>query len=118
MARATITLTRTNGSDGVVSIQYTTTNGTATAGVDYTASSGTLTFLDGQTTASFSIPVINGTKAGTGYLDQSASSSTPSGGVALGATNAVSLSSTTTLPPGISTSAPAPTPLTRTPAPR
>jgi uncharacterized delta-60 repeat protein/uncharacterized repeat protein (TIGR01451 family) len=85
---ATITLTRTNGSDGVVSIQYTTTNGTATAGVDYTTSSGTLTFLDGQASASFTVPIINGTKAGPDtsvYL----ALFNPSGGVALGAINAV-----------------------------
>ena len=85
---AVITLTRTNGSDGVVSIQYTTTNGTATAGVDYTASTGTLTFLDGQPSASFNVPIINGTKAGP---DTSVNLRlfNPSGGVALGATNAV-----------------------------
>ena len=46
------------------------------------------TFLDGQATASFSIPIINGTKAGP---DTSVILNlfNPSGGVALGATNAV-----------------------------
>lgn len=85
---AVITLTRTNGSDGLVSIAYTTTNGTATAGADYTTSSGTLSFSDGQTTASFSIPIINGTKAGPD-TSVNLKLSGPSGNVALGLTNAV-----------------------------
>ena len=85
---AIITVTRTNGTDGVVSIQYATTNGTAVAGVDYTTSAGTLTFLDGQSTASFTIPVSNGSKAGPD-LSIILQLFNPSGGVALGATNAV-----------------------------
>ena len=36
---ATITVTRTNGSTGSVSVNYATSNGTATAGSDYTATS-------------------------------------------------------------------------------
>ena len=49
---ATITVTRTVGSDGAVSVGYATSNGTATAGVggDYTATSGTLNWADGETT--------------------------------------------------------------------
>jgi hypothetical protein len=39
---ATITVTRTGGSSGAASVQYATSNGTATAGSDYTATSGTL----------------------------------------------------------------------------
>ncbi len=85
---ATIALTRTNGTDGVVSIQYTTTNGTAIAGTDYTTSSGVLTFLDGQANASFTIPIINGSKAGPD-LSIILKLFNPSGGVALGATNAL-----------------------------
>ena len=85
---ATITLTRTNGSDGVVSLQFATTNGTAMAGVDYYPTNGTLTLLDGQTSASFSIPIINGSKAGPD-LSINLLLFNPSGGVALGATNAV-----------------------------
>ena len=85
---ALITLSRTNGSDGLISIQYTTLNGTATQGVDYVTSAGTLTLLDGQTTASFSVPIINGSKAGpdTSILLKLYG---PGGGVALGATDAV-----------------------------
>ncbi len=53
----TITVDRTGGSDGSVSVNYTTSNGTATAGSDYTAVSGTLTFADGQTSNTFTVAV-------------------------------------------------------------
>jgi hypothetical protein len=45
---ATITATRTGGSDGVVSVSYATSDGTASSGSDYTATSGTLTWADGD----------------------------------------------------------------------
>ncbi|SHN57818.1 DUF4073 domain-containing protein [Desulfitobacterium chlororespirans] len=44
----TITVTRTGGSNGAVSVDYATSDGTATAGSDYTATSGTLNFADGD----------------------------------------------------------------------
>jgi hypothetical protein len=56
---ATITVTRTNGSTGTVTVQYATSDGTAQAGVRYSATSGTLTFANGVTTQSFSIPILN-----------------------------------------------------------
>jgi hypothetical protein len=46
---ATITVTRTGGSGGAVSVNYATSNGTATAGADYTAASGTLSWANGDT---------------------------------------------------------------------
>jgi hypothetical protein len=45
---ATITATRTGGSDGAVSVSYVTNDGTASAGSDYTTASGTLTWADGD----------------------------------------------------------------------
>lgn len=45
---ATITVTRTGGNAGAVSVQYSTLDGTATAGSDYTAASGTLNWADGD----------------------------------------------------------------------
>ena len=45
----TVTVNRTGGSDGTVSVDYSTSNNSATAGSDYTAVSGTLTWLDGET---------------------------------------------------------------------
>jgi hypothetical protein len=54
---ATVTVNRTNGNSGTISVAYAASNGTATAGKDYTATSGTLTFLNGETSKTFSIPV-------------------------------------------------------------
>ena len=42
-----------------VTVQYATSNGTATAGSDYTARSGTLSFAANQRTQSISIPILN-----------------------------------------------------------
>ena len=55
-ATATITVSRVGGTAGAVSVNYATSNGTATAGSDYTASSGTLTWADGDSSSkSFSV---------------------------------------------------------------
>ena len=62
---ATITVTRTGGSDGIVGASYATVaGGTATGGgavrrsVDYVNTSGTVTFGDGVTTPqTFTIPI-------------------------------------------------------------
>jgi hypothetical protein len=56
---ATITVNRTGGSDGQVTVDYTTSDGTATAGSDYQTASGTLTFADGVTSQTFDVPVID-----------------------------------------------------------
>lgn len=44
--KATITVTRTDGVDGAVSVGYKTNGGTATAGSDYIATSGVLSWAD------------------------------------------------------------------------
>ena len=59
VGNAVITVTRTGGSSGALSVNYATTAGTAAAGSDYTAVSGTLTFADGETTKTFVVPVVN-----------------------------------------------------------
>lgn len=56
---ATITVNRTQGDIGAVSVDYVVTPGTATAGVDYTPVSGTLLFADRQTTATITVPIID-----------------------------------------------------------
>ncbi|MEK8019051.1 MAG: Calx-beta domain-containing protein, partial [Candidatus Parabeggiatoa sp.] len=48
---ATIVVTRENGSDGDVCVNYTTANGSATAPSDYTSSSDTVCWKDGETVA-------------------------------------------------------------------
>jgi hypothetical protein len=58
---ATITVSRTGGSLGAVSVHYATSDGTALAGADYVATSGTLNWADGDT-ADKTFPVtVNGT---------------------------------------------------------
>jgi hypothetical protein len=59
--RATITVKRTGGTASGVTVDYSTSNGTAAAGVDYTATAGTLVFLSGQTSKTFTIPILNDT---------------------------------------------------------
>ncbi len=52
-----VTVLRTGGSSGSLSVDYVTANGTAIAGQDYTASSGSLTFNAGETSKTISIPI-------------------------------------------------------------
>jgi hypothetical protein len=54
----TITVTRTGGMAGGVTVNFATVDGSAKAGSDYTATSGTLTFGLGNTSATFSIPIL------------------------------------------------------------
>ncbi|MCX6049044.1 MAG: hypothetical protein NT075_28415, partial [Chloroflexi bacterium] len=56
---ATITVTLNTPSESVVTVNYATSDGTATQPGDYTATSGTLTFNPGITTKTFQVPVIN-----------------------------------------------------------
>ena len=54
----TITVKRSGGSlGGPVTVNYATSNGTATAGSDYAAASGTLTFGPGEAAKSFTVHV-------------------------------------------------------------
>jgi hypothetical protein len=56
----TITVIRTDGSEGAVGVRYSTTDGTAKAGTDYTATSGTLNWAGGDAASkTFKVPLSN-----------------------------------------------------------
>ena len=57
---ALLSVTRSGGSTGPVSVNFSTANGTAVAGTDYTAVSGTLSWADGDATPkTISVPLLN-----------------------------------------------------------
>ena len=55
----TVTVQRTGGSTGDLTVEYATVDGTTIAGQDYTASSGTLTFTTGETSKTIQISIAN-----------------------------------------------------------
>ena len=56
---AIITVLRTNGSSGIVTVDYTTISGTAAANIKFTPTRGTLTFSDGEILKTIAVPVKN-----------------------------------------------------------
>jgi len=54
-----ITVTCSNTNVEPVSVNYATSDGTATAGTDYSATSGTLTFSNGVSSLTFPVPITN-----------------------------------------------------------
>ena len=67
---ATISVVRTLGSAGVISVKFLTVDGTAQNGVKYITTNGTLSFGDGETLKSFVVQVKNTTTAeGPEYLN-------------------------------------------------
>ncbi len=101
---ATISVTRTNGSLGAVSIDYTTSDGTASDGSDYTLSSGTLTWNNGDATAkAISVSITDDTNEESNET-VNLTLSNPQGGATLGTPGAAVLTitdndSTATPPP-------------------
>jgi titin len=88
---AVITVVRTGGTTGAVSVHYATSDGTATHPGDYAATSGDLAFADGEVVKTFSVPVVNdGAPEGTETVNLTLS--LPTGGAALGAQSAALLS--------------------------
>jgi hypothetical protein len=88
---ATITVTRTGGSDGVVGVTYATSNGTATglgacfAGTDYIATTNSLSWSNGDAASkTFSVAICNDAVA-EGDETVNLALSNPTGGAALGA---------------------------------
>jgi hypothetical protein len=55
---ATITVTLSNPSAFTITVSYTSTDGTAIAGVDYTAASGVVTFAPGATQQTYTVAIL------------------------------------------------------------
>ncbi|MBI2849193.1 MAG: hypothetical protein HYX88_03585, partial [Chloroflexi bacterium] len=79
----TITVFRRGGRKGTVTVDFETSDGTATAGSDYIPVSGTLTFADGETRKAFSVPIIADTVF-EGIENVNLSLHNPTGGATLG----------------------------------
>ncbi len=80
---AIVTVTRSGGTVGTVSVGYATGGGTATPEADYTPVSGTLTFGPGETSKTFVVPVVaDSLYEGDETVDLTLSS--PCGGAGLG----------------------------------
>lgn len=111
----TLTVTRSAPSDCAVSVDYSTSDGTAIAGFHYTSASGTLTFAAGQTSKTIMIPV---TPNSTGGTDKSftVSLSAPDGIVVSPAVTSVTVKSIHTVDiaaiPGVAAPATGTTPAT------
>ena len=100
---ATINVTRAGGSQGAVSVDFTTMDGTATSGSDYTATSGTLNWPDGDSNPqSFTVMITDDADLeGAESLDLALSN--PSGGASLGNPASAVLTITDDDIPGIKT---------------
>jgi hypothetical protein len=98
-----ITVNRTGGSAGAVSVAYATTNGTAIAGTNFTATNGTLQWADGDPASkTISIPVSNASPF-SGTKSFNLTLSNPTAGAAISAPSSASVAVTG------SSSGPAPT---------
>lgn len=88
--QVTITIKRTGGSNGPVSVQYATfAGGTATAGSDYTDAGGTLNWADGDTTDKAFTVAITDDSLNEVSETINLSLSNPTGGAALGNASAI-----------------------------
>ncbi len=82
-----IPVSRTNGTAGAVSVQFTTGGGTATAGTDYTAVNQTVSWTDGQSnTQSITIPILDAHLIG-GSKTVNITLASPTGNATLGTPN-------------------------------
>jgi len=91
-------VTRIGGSTGAVSVNYSTTAGTAVAGTDYTTTSGTLTWSSGDSTyRTITVPWLStGNFTGTKTFTLTLSNATGGIGIAPYASTAVSVASQVT----------------------
>lgn len=83
----TLTITRTAGSDGAITVGFTTSDGTGKAGIDYTATTGTVTFAAGETSKTFTVAIRDNGRAD-GSRTFNVTLTTLTGGAAFGVTTA------------------------------
>ena len=79
-----VTFTRVEGNSGEVQVTYAVNGGTATSNADFTPSSGVLTFVDGETSKTITIPIVNDLNVEPNET-ATVTLSNPGGGAALGA---------------------------------
>ena len=96
---ALITVDRTGGSSGTVTVPYQTHDGTALAGTHYVATSGTLTFNPGQMSQSFGVPILDPHQV-QGLTSFTVTLGAPTGGASLTAPQAETVTITNTDVPG------------------
>ena len=90
VAGATITVLRSGSTSSAVGVSYTTVNKTAYAGSEYTTTNGTLTFAVGETSKTFTVPILDDSSVD-GKKSLTLTLSAPTGGAVLG-TSSVLLS--------------------------
>lgn len=79
-----VTVARTGGASGTVTVPYATSSNEATRGVDYENVSGTLTFLDGAVAKTLDVPVYPDTDVNEGVEEVDLTLSSPTGGATIG----------------------------------
>lgn len=94
----TLTINRTNGTDGEVGVRVKTVNGTALAGTDFTAVDQVVTIAAGQSSVNVTVAAINRTGTqGSRNFDVQLSDAT--GGAVVGATTSVRVTIQDVTPP-------------------
>lgn len=83
-AAIALSVTRNGDVSGSTTVNYATSDGTATAGSDYTATSGTLTFAPGELVKTISVPLLNDSVYEGPNQTFNVALSAPSGGAVLG----------------------------------
>jgi len=92
LGTVSVTVNRSGGTAGAIQVSYATSAGSALAGTNFTATSGTLKWADGDGAAkSVAIPV-SSANVFTGNKTFSVALSAPTGGAALGAPGAATVS--------------------------
>ena len=94
---AAFTVSLSSASTSAVTVAYTTSNGTATAGSDYIATSGTLTFAPGETSRTVAI-IVNGDTTAEAKETFTVTLSNPSGATLTDASGTGSITDPTTIP--------------------